>query len=168
MLALCVGDTLDWPRRRAFPRNRAALEAEPRGRQMFKVARAALVDLGAVDATYKAIADARPDKFCHGFGMFQYDLQFFRVDPDYFLDRRWATAQGTIGRCATELEDKLVKVYGKGKKRLTHDESVYVAIAYNKGSADTRKGFRQGFRDSDGVFYGEHIDRYLTLCEKTA
>ncbi len=26
-----------------------------------------------------------PHKFCHGYGIFQYDLQFFLTDPDYFL-----------------------------------------------------------------------------------
>ncbi len=123
--------------------------------------------LGTINDTFKKIAKKNASKFCHGFGMFQYDLQFFKVDPDYFLQRKWTTADGTIGHCVKELKDKLVRVYGKGKTTLTHNESVYVAIAYNKGSADPKKSFKQGFKDSPGVFYGEHIDEYLTLCEKT-
>jgi len=167
VLALCVGDTLDYPKRKAFPRTRALLEAEPRGKEMFKVARKALVNLGTINKTYKNIAEANPDKMCHGFGMFQYDLQFFLEDPDFFIDRKWASFDGTLGRCVKELRAKLVRVYGKDKKTLTDKESVYVAIAYNKGSADTSKGFKQGYKDSSGVYYGEHIDRNLKLANAT-
>lgn len=169
VLALCVGDTLDAPKRKAFPKTRALLEAKPNGKKMFKVAREALVNLGSINNTYKKIAEKNPDKFCHGFGMFQYDLQFFdAVDPDFFLERKWATFDGTVGHCVKELKDKIVRVYGKNKKSLTHDESVYVAIAYNKGSADTSKSFKQGHKDDAGVFYGEHIDEYLKLANATA
>jgi hypothetical protein len=168
VLALCVGDTIDSPKRSAFPKNRAALEAKLDGAEMFKIAREALVNLGTINDTYKKIAAKNPDKFCHGFGMFQYDLQFFdKVDPDYFLKKKWATIDGTVSHCLKELKDKLVTVYGKSKKTLTRDESVYVAIAYNKGSADTSKDFKQGYKDDSGVYYGEHIDTYLELADAT-
>jgi hypothetical protein len=91
ILALCVGDTLDAPRRSAFPRSRTELEAWPQGKPMFEVARAALVQVGKADASY-ASAARNPNKFCHGFGMFQLDIQAFRTNPDYFLKRTWARA----------------------------------------------------------------------------
>jgi hypothetical protein len=164
ILALCVGDTIDG--RSAFPKSRAALEKAPKGKEMFKVARDALEGVAEINKDY-ANAFKKPNKFCHGFGMFQYDIQFFKEDPNYFLDKKWATFDGTVGKCVSELKTKLKKVYGSKKTTLTHDESVYVAIAYNKGSADRSKGFKQGFKDSDGKFYGEGINKFMTLSEKT-
>ena len=166
VLALCVGDTIDAPRRSAFPRNRALLEAEPKGKRMFKVARRALEDIAAINGTYANVA-RNPDKFCHGFGMFQYDLQFFKEDPDFFLDRKWATFDGTLGKCISELKSKLRTTYGANKSSLTHKESVYVAIAYNAGHANLSKGFKQGFKDDSGKFYGEKIDEFMKLAEST-
>lgn len=168
VLALCVGDTIDAPGRSAFPRTRAELEAVSEGPQMFKVARKALEAIAEIDAGYKK-ALKNPNKFCRGYGMFQYDLQFFKdskENRDYFLKRKWAKFDGTLEKCISELKVKLKKVYGAGKATLNHDESVYVAIAYNKGSADTSKGFKQGHKDSGGKFYGEYIDEFLTLAEK--
>lgn len=164
VLSLCVGDTIDEPSRTAFPRSRSSLEAWPKGKEMFKVARAALGDVAEIDKTYAKMY-AIPDKFCHGFGMFQYDLQYFKVDPEFFLKRKWATFAGTLGKCMGELQEKLKTVYGAGKKTLTHDESVYVAIAYNKGSVDFKKKFKQGHENADGKFYGELLDAYLTYAE---
>ena len=47
ILALCVGDTIDFKPpsggRKAFPRNKAQLLAAPRGDEMFAIAREALV-----------------------------------------------------------------------------------------------------------------------------
>ena len=45
ILALCVGDTLDAPNRSAFPKTKAALLAQPRGAEMFRIARKALEDM---------------------------------------------------------------------------------------------------------------------------
>lgn len=166
VLAACTGDTLDAPKRSAFPKKRADLEAVTDGKAMFKLARAALVNVAQYDPILEKVAK-NPDKFCHGFGMFQYDLQFFEADPDYFLDEKWKTFEGTLGKCVDELKVKLVRTYGKNKTSLTHDESVYVAIAYNRGRADLNKDFKQGYRDSNGVYYGEHIDRLMSLAEKS-
>jgi len=165
VLALCVGDTIDGPTRRAFPQSRAELEAAPKGKEMFRIARAALEQIAKVNASYARVARNR-SKFCHGFGMFQYDLQFFQQDPTYFLDQRWATFDGTLGKCIDELKEKIRSTYGKAKKTLSHDESVYVAIAYNKGSVDVKKSFKQGFKDSSGKYYGERIDVYMRTAER--
>jgi len=82
ILEVCVGDTLDAPNRSAFPKTKDELVAADRGEEMFQVARAALEAVGAHDQTYRRIAETKPNKFCHGFGIFQYDIQFFKSDPE--------------------------------------------------------------------------------------
>lgn len=167
ILALCAGDTIDAPGRKAFPKTRAELEAFPGGTEMFKLARADLLAVGTISDAYKKVADKFPDKFCHGFGMFQYDLQYFKVDPQYFLQRKWTAFSETLAKCVSELRSKLALVYPGKTQPLSHKESVYVAIAYNKGSADLGKDFKQG-HEQNGKFYGELIDEFLTLAESTA
>ena len=99
VLRLSVGDTLDADRgRSAFPKTKAHLLQHAQGAEMFRVARQALVDMAQHVAGY-AKAVRNPDKFCHGFGIFQYDLQFFKNDPDFFLRQQWADA----GECFTRL-----------------------------------------------------------------
>lgn len=167
VLALCVGDTIDFPKRSsAWPRNRKELEKHPRGKEMFKIARKALETVATVNSGYAA-ALKDPDKFCHGFGMFQYDIQYFeKEDPDFFLKEKWTTWSSTLGKGIKELKSKIAELYGANKKSLTYDESVYVAIAYNRGSTKTKRDmakhkFKQGYKDKQGVFYGEHIDANL-------
>src|SRR5258705_7210075 len=104
ILRLCVGDTLDAPNRSAFPKNKAALIAAPNGQRMFDLAHQLLVEMG--DATgIEAYRDLgrRPDKFVHGYGLFQYDLQFFRSDPDFFLQQRWKSIDACVEKLMTEL-----------------------------------------------------------------
>jgi hypothetical protein len=80
LLALCVGDPLDAEDGRdpeAFPQNRAVLEETGAdGRRMFQIARSALEDLVRF-APYEQPFVDKPDKFCHAFGIFQYDIQAF-------------------------------------------------------------------------------------------
>ena len=38
---------------------------------------------------------------------------------------------------------------------------VYVAIAYNKGSVNFARKFKQGHKDDNGKYYGEFIWEYL-------
>jgi hypothetical protein len=114
---------------------------------------------------YKAVV-RNANKFSHGFGMFQYNIQFFKgEDPDLFLKGKWATWDGTFGKGIIELWRAVDGLYGASAK-LSQDESVFVAIAYNRGVKGTKKDmatkrFKQGHKDSDGVYYGEHIDEYL-------
>ena len=77
ILKLCVGDTLDVPKRNkdAFPQNKADLLSVPNGDRMFRIAREALEAVAKYNAGYRRVAKAYPNKFCHGFGIFQYDLQ---------------------------------------------------------------------------------------------
>ena len=53
---------------------------------------------------------SNPNKFCRGYGMFQLDLQFFKEDPDYFLEKRYEKFSETLGRCIGELTDKAKKI----------------------------------------------------------
>lgn len=163
VLKLCVGDTIGEPRRSAFPKTKAALLARPGGAEMFGIARTCLEEMAKhVPGYKKAVQD--PDKFCHGFGIFQLDIQFFKDDPDYFLSKGWESFGNCIERAINELKSKLIRVYGAGKTSLTPTEMTYVAIAYNRGSADLNKDFKQGHKDGSGVYYGEYIWKYLNLA----
>ena len=164
VLALCVGDTLDFPKRRAFPRTKAELFARKDGAQMFAIARQALEDIGHHFARYDEVARMNPNKFCHGFGIFQYDLQHFTTNPRFFLDQQWQSFDICLSMCVSQLRVALKAAYGSKKKTLTDEEQVYVAIAYNSGSVDFSRKFRQGYRDDSGKYYGEHMRAYLQLA----
>ena len=165
VLKVCVGDSLDYPNRKAFPRDKAELLAVPQGLQMFSIARSALETMSAVTHTYLSVV-ANPNKFCLGFGIFQLDLQFFKVAAKraFFLERQWHSFDACLANALGELDTKAKKLF-PGKKSLTHDEQVYLAIAYNKGSAKVGAGFKQGYKDGQGVYYGEHLDTFLTMAE---
>jgi hypothetical protein len=169
LLKICVGDTIDAPNRSQFPKNKAELLAADKGEKMFAIARQALIDVGKHNAAYNEVAHMNPNKFCHGYGIVQYDLQFFKkTDPDFFLNKGWHDFDKCMDKGVMELKAALKRAYGTKKKTLTHDEMVYVAIAYNKGSVDLKKGFDQGYKDDSGKRYGQHVDEYLKLAEATA
>jgi hypothetical protein len=165
VLKLCVGDTLDTPDRSAFPKNKAALLSVDKGDQMFDIARKSLESVGAHVQDYKKVADSSRDKFCHGFGIFQLDLQFFKEDPNYFIQKRWHSFDNCLSKCTNELKAALKRAYPSGKTTLTDEEKVYVAIAYNRGSVDFSRKFKQGHRDDSGKYYGEYIWEYLQLAK---
>ena len=161
ILELCVGDTID--ARGAFPKSKAALVAKPNGQQMFDIARAALVDMAQFIKEYQPSA-AGPNKFCHGFGVFQYDIQHFLRDPDYFLERRYVHFSEALAKCISELKEAQVRNGWAHKTSLTELERVGVCIAYNAGSYVPSKGLRQGFFDGS-KFYGELIFDYIRLAK---
>jgi hypothetical protein len=168
-LQLCVGDILDATGGRdpkAFPQSRQVLEKAKDGPRMFKIARQALEDMAQVATEYKKYLKNK-DKFCHAFGIFQYDIQAFKKDPDYFLNKEWGDLDKCIAKCLAELNAKWKKIYPK-KKTLNDTELVYVAIAYNKGSANITKDFKQGYKGKkDSKYYGQYIDEYMRLSKKT-
>jgi hypothetical protein len=165
IVALCVGDTLDSDRgRKAFPKTKTDLLAADNGRTMFEIARKALVDMAAHIKSYRSAA-SNPNKFVHGFGIWQYDLQFFRDDPEYFLQKRYETVSGTLGKALDELRDALKKVGFQNKTSLTDMEMAIVAIAYNTGGFKPRLGLKQGFKGPDGRFYGEQIFDFIRLSK---
>lgn len=165
MVALCVGDTIDFKGpgkgRQAFPRNKEALVAEQNGQEMFDIARKALMDMAVFIPGY-GDAVANPKKFCHGYGVFQRDLQFFKDDPDYFLELRYETFSNTLTLCLGELQRGLKKLGLQSRTSLTDDEFATVAIAYNPGGYNPAKGLKQGFFDGEKC-YGERIFDYLKL-----
>ena len=168
VLKLCVGDTIDAPRRSAFPRNKAALIAQPRGQQMFELAHSLLVEMA--DATgIESYIDAgrNPNKFCRGYGIFQRDLQFFKGDPDYFLNQLWADFDRCLDEAVKELKGALRDLGYTSRPSLTDLQLCYVAIVYNTGfgNFDEDRGLMQGFEDDSGVFYGEHIARFLNASK---
>jgi hypothetical protein len=168
ILALCVGDTIDGRAngsgRRAFPRNKAALLGKPSGGEMFDIARQGLLDMAAHVRSYRRAAD-NPAKFCRGFGMFQRDLQFFNEDPQYFLQRKYAAFESTLGHALSELKSKQRKIGLGDRTQLSVLEMVAVAIAYNTGQFNPRKGLKQGYRPEGGKFYGEAVFDFLRLSE---
>ena len=163
ILALCVGDTLDADKgRKAFPRTKADLMAEPQGQRMFAIARQALVDMAKFVPSYAAVA-ARPHKFCHGFGLFQRDLQFFRVDPAFFLNRAYETLPGTLAQALKELKRCLKKLGLDARPSLDDLELAAVGIAYNTGGFKPEKGLKQGHHNGT-QFYGEALFDFLRLA----
>jgi hypothetical protein len=164
VLTLCVGDTIDAPGRSAFPKTRAELLSVAKGAEMFAIAHEALVAMAEYVPGYKSVAK-KPDKFCHGFGIFQYDLQFFIDNPNFFLEKRWYSFDQCLKALMGELKIALKDTYGSGKNTLTDVEMVYVAIAYNKGSVNFARKFKQGYRDDSGKYYGEYLWEYLQLAK---
>ncbi|MEP6956259.1 MAG: hypothetical protein ABI883_05490, partial [Chthoniobacterales bacterium] len=165
ILRLCVGDTLDADRGRScFPKNKADLLSAPRGREMFAIARQALLDMAQHTRGYES-ATINPNKFCRGYGIFQYDLQFFEEDPTYFLEKRWGDFDACLEQFLGELRAAAGRQRWKDRRTFTDDEQVYLAIAYNKGTADCRKGFQQGHKSDDGRCYGENVYDFLRLAQ---
>ena len=167
VLARCVGDTLDADRgRRAFPTTKSDLLAHDRGDEMFAVAHQALVDMAAHVPGYAGTA-RMPNKFCHGFGIFQRDLQFFLTDPDYFLDADWAHFDKALEQCLGELRRALVKLDFTGRESLTDTELATVGIVYNTGGFRPAKGLQQGHFDGTR-YYGEAILEFVRLAHTAA
>lgn len=169
ILALCVGDTIDATPtggRRAFPQNKTALLEKPNGQQMFDIARAGLVEMAQHVNGY-ASAVAKPNKFCHGFGLFQLDLQFFLEDPQYFLEKRYEHFDQTLGKCVDSLQRALRKLGLQDRTSLSDLEMAAVGIAYNTGGYKASKGLKQGHFNGS-KFYGECIFDFLRLSQTVA
>jgi hypothetical protein len=167
--ALCVGDTIDFnpttgKGRTAFPKTKADLVAKSQGDQMFAIARQALQDMATQTQSRPYLkALENPNKFCHGYGVFQYDLQFFRDDPDYFLQKKYELFSESLGKALSELKSAAKKIGFDNRPTLSDFELCAVAIAYNTGRFIPSKGLKQGFQ-VDGRFYGELINDFLQLA----
>ncbi len=166
ILALCVGDTIDFnpstgKGRKAFPRTKAALLEKPKGDVMFAIARQALLDMAPHVPGFQG-AVSNKNKFCHGFGMFQYDLQFFLSDPEYFLEKRYERFSETLGKAVTELRAAAKRIGLHQKPSLDDMQQTAVAIAYNTGGFKPEKGLKQGHWNGQR-FYGEEIFDFIRL-----
>lgn len=170
ILMFCVGDPLDLADGRgahAWPSDRDALDAwrPPQGQQMFQIGHDELVKLASVAPEYKSWAN-NPDKFCHAYGIFQYDIQAFKTDASYFVNRSWGDFALRLAKCLGELNTVKAQYY-PNETSLTDTQLVYLAIAYNSGSVNTNGDFNQGFQDSDGVCYGQYINTFLSFAKST-
>ena len=169
ILELCVGDTIDATAtggRRAFPKTKAELVARQDGQEMFEIARQALLDMAQhIQGYSKAVAN--PNKFCHGFGIFQYDLQFFPNEPDYFLQKRYADFDACLDKCVGELRNAQRRIGLQDRTTLTDLEMASVAIAYNTGGFKPGKGLKQGHFNGT-KFYGEEFFDFLRLSKSVA
>lgn len=161
--ALCCGDTLDADKGRvAFPRTKSDLLAVQKGSEMFDIARQALLNMASHVPGYK-FAFNKPNKFCHGFGIYQYDLQFFPGNASYFLNKEYEIFENSLAKALGELEKGLVKVKLQKQTAITDLEFCHVAICYNTGGFNPAHGLRQGYQ-SGGRYYGEAIRDFLALA----
>jgi hypothetical protein len=165
LTAIAIQETyeISAPRRTAYPKTKDELIASPRGQEMYDVARQALADMAKHAPEYQKYV-ANPERFCHAFGVFQYDIQFFKDDPDFFLSRKWANLGECLSRCVKELTRVTKKTYGAGKQTLTDLEATFIAIGYNTGSVNPAKGLKQGFKDDTGKYYGEYVADYIRIA----
>ena len=161
----CVGDTIDYPSRRAFPRNREALESISHGNELFGIARMSLAGLAEINGTYRKVYERDPDRFCRGYGILQYDLQHMKGDPDFFLKMQWSDFGVCLDKCLKELTNALRKRGFEGRDELSDFDAATVAIVYNRGRYDPARELRQGHRDSSGKYYGEYIFDYIKLSQ---
>jgi hypothetical protein len=161
ILHLCVGDTLD--RTKTFPRNRGDLESRPGGSQMFQSANAGLVEMAKYITGYAGAA-ANPNKFCKGFGIFQYDLQFFNSKTAPYFLGGYADFDTCLGRCLGELGEAMKRAKIRPSPTLTDMQKAAVAIAYNTGGYDPKKGLKQGYKPKKGPYYGEAYYAFLQLA----
>jgi hypothetical protein len=167
IVELCVGDTFDdtsHPPRSAFPKNKAALvNHDANGQAMFDIARQALKDMAQFIPGYQAVSQ-KPNKICHGFGVFQYDLQHYQHDPDYFLHRGYANFDTCLEKCLSELNSARNGIGLGNKTTLTDMQMAFVAIAYNTGPGNfvESKGLMQGH----GGNYGKNVFDYMELAKK--
>jgi hypothetical protein len=170
ILELCVGDVIDAKAdgkgRRAFPKNRADLLTHPQGTAMFAIARQALLDMAAHIPGFNS-AVGNTVKFCRGYGLFQRDLQFFRDDPQYFLQQRYARFDDTLAMCIGELKRGLRKLGFEHRPRLSDEELTRIAIVYNTGTFRASKGLKQGHFDG-AEFYGERVFEFIRLSKTVA
>jgi hypothetical protein len=152
-----------WSIKKGLPHQQGGVALNPQGAELFAVARADLEKVGEHNAAYHRIAVSNPNKFCHGFGIFQYDIQFCKQDPEYFIQSKWQKFDLTLAKALSELQQSQKRAKLGTKKQLTDTELAHVAIAYNAGSFDPNRGLKQGFKDSTGKFYGELIAQYIAM-----
>jgi hypothetical protein len=165
ILIRCVGDTIERAADK-FPSDRDDLENEPNGAPMFAVAREALREIAEFSNSYRSAYDNNPDAFCRGFGIFQYDLQFYEDDPQFFLERQWGDFDACLGRFVQELYDAMARNRWRGRQSLTFEEEVGLGIAYNAGRYRPERGRRQGNRNrTSGRYYGEDFADLLTEAD---
>ncbi len=163
ILQNCVGDTLDTPNRKAFPINKADLLSQSDGDEMFQTAREALSFIAEYDTAYAKVLK-NEKKFCHGYGIFQYDLQFFLTDKEFFINKEWYNFESCLNKMFKEINHVANYIYPNIQDNYTDTQLTYIAIGYNKGARGVKinKNFKQGYKDGE-KYYGEHIHDSIQL-----
>src|SRR5258708_23551591 len=106
---------------------------------MVDIAREAFITLVGFNHGYNGAAH-NLDKFCHGYGIFQYDIQFFRrTNPNFFLQKTWFDFDQCLALCLNELKYVAVSLFA-GKTSLTDQQLTYVAIGYNTWASKVKVG----------------------------
>jgi len=165
ILIRCVGDTIERSAHR-FPADRGDLEDEPHGGQMFQIAREALAGVAEFSSSYRSAYDGNENSFCRGFGIFQYDLQFYRDDPQFFLQRQWGDFDACLARFIQELYDSMARNRWRGRQSLVFEEEIGLAIAYNAGRYRPERGRRQGHRNrTTQRYYGQDFADLLAEAD---
>lgn len=161
VMALCVGDTLDG--RGAFPTSLQQLLNKPNGQAMFNIGRQALIDMAAVVGGAYAKMAKIPTKYCHGYGVYQVDIQHFLSEPDYFLERQWETFDGSLQRALGVLRFALKKRGLANASGLSDFDLATVGIVYNTGGFKASAGLDQGFKPDGGKHYGQALFDLIRL-----
>ncbi|MEP3198203.1 MAG: hypothetical protein ABJO57_10060 [Lentilitoribacter sp.] len=171
LLSLLVLDTYGWSRRRSyFPRSRQELLNAPNGKKMFQIARNSLEAIAKEREGFVDYANERPKQILFGYGIFQYDLQEFRNDPSFFLDKKWYNFEACLEKAIGEFDEKAKQMkYKKPRNKYSRDQLVRIGIVYNLGFKRYKpKGdYSQGFKNpTSGIRYGTYIDNYMKLADK--
>lgn len=166
-LLYCVGDTIDAyssTPRRAFPKNKTELVNHPRGEEMFEIARESLARIASAVSGYRSAARTKT-KYCRGYGLFQYDLQYFKKDPDYFLSEGWKDFDACLGKALDELLEAAERLGLHDTQHLSASDAAKIAIMYNTGRYRPQRGLKQGHK-SGGRYYGENVYDYIRLAQR--
>ena len=92
-------------------------------------------------------------------------MQFFKEEPDYFLEKRYADFDQSLEKAIGELQAARKRIGLEKRPTLTDLEMVHVAIAYNTGHFNPAKGLKQGFKSDDGKFYGEQVFAFMQTAK---
>ena len=166
ILKVCVGDTLDAPNRSAFPKTKADLLTLANGAQMFAIARQALLDVAKHNKDFDNVSKKNADKFCHGYGMLQYDLQFFKTDPDFFLQKKWENFDHVIAHGVSELSAAQKRVKLDKKPVLSDDGIDPRRDRLQPRHIRPGQGSEAGFKDSEEYSTASAVDDYYLKARR--
>lgn len=166
-LACCVGDTIS--NRSYFPESYDELVGSPRGEELFVSLREVLRGMTDVRPRLSSYA-SREKSVLYGYGIFQYDLMFYKYDADYefFIEKKWSD----FSECAVRFKKVMLRNMRRRNfsttQELDQDGKIMAALLYHRGKVRSGPLHRQGYCENDGrgPCYGEKIDRYLRISRQ--
>lgn len=166
-LALCVGDTVS--SRGYFPKRSSDLLDAPRGEEAFAVLRSALENTARTRKSLKEYA-TNPHNILYGYGIFQYDLMFYKDyrDYDFFINKEWMEFEACLERLKRVMIQNMKKRNFSTVQKLDQTGKIMAALLYHRGKIYNRPLFKQGYCENKGrgPCYGAKIDRYLRMSRK--